>query len=434
MYAFALSNESFNEVVDPVADIDIGADQQTLAKIRDCLKVLGQYAVSFNDQRAVCQAQVKSLIENCDIALDDRYPIQSFTQAPTSQNLSVVTESVLHRAGSVVADLVKKTWELIVKFLKWLSEAFRNIFSREKHVQRRVQLIKVLHEANKEAAAAVGKNHPHVDTHGPEAQALLDAQAAYSEAVQLYQDNMTALAQNMLSEDFYLGILKGIALVLIRLTDIIRMKSEELEKTLITDPKSSTMLYTELAQLSEPLPINPPLNKYQAQWGALAGAKNLAEFMTAFKHGTDQLHHDRPSGSMDWEIAAAVVTAPNSAFAEPLVPVPDILFQWTDKLMQRVDTFKTPEVLKRIEPKHAALYEAALQAMSDEIYAMVDYAQAANIALDTQSSIVTRIQQCETAEYNLLRETAKIHPDATVLEKLNAIQANLRNKIVLRQQ
>jgi hypothetical protein len=408
--------------------LDIGLDETQLKQLSQVLKLLGQYAASFDDQRAVCQAQVKQLVEECEITLDQRYPLASFTKAPSPQNLSVVTESVMGRAGQVLVELANKVWEVIVKMLRWVIDAFKHLAKRERKIAKRVELVRHLHQANTEVKHLSGGAVSDED-----AEALHAAHEKLLEAEENYQTHLTALGMELLSEGKFVAAIKAIALNMAKMVDLTERKANEVVRSLQTLKKLGHVVPNDIAQVAEPLPIIAGLKVAQNNWNALANADTWPDLMLRFKEATDQLHADDPKGVMEWKIAAAVVVSPRSALAEPLVPIPDLIWKYVEKMEAEINNFRQLDFVKAVDPKYAALVESMFTSLTADLHALIDYGQAANLALDSQAFIVDAIYRCEAAEFELARLEVRASRNPTAVEKLNEIQRNLHSKIILRE-
>lgn len=404
--------------------VDLTDEQEFLRKLLGTMQLLNQFQSSFDDERAVCQAQVKALIDECEMSLDDRYPLQSFTQAPSPQNLSIVTEGIFRRSATVVVNLIKKVVEMIKKMFSWIIAAIKNIFSRQKAVHQRVVMVKVLATANAEVK-------PVTDPLPAASPAVQQAQAALDTAVGRFGDFYSELAHTLLTQSPYLGAIKGISLFMPKIAELLGMKLG-LAETFLKDTNQDRGIFAmNLTKLAVPLPIMR-LEQVAERYSPLKNKNTLLEFFDALKAHTTALHSARPKGVMDWQVATAMVIDPRSGFDEPLVTIPDDIQRAFQVLITRIDALAHPDILGHIDPAMMGHYDAAMMSMLADAHALALYAEAINVVLDTQAGLAVSLFQCHKALFDLHRAKAQDSQDPTAINAINAIQHRLRETITNR--
>lgn len=411
------------ETLPALEALDVSNDTAQLNAMLDTLKLLAQFQVSFNDQKAVCQAQIKTLIENCDIALDDRYPLKSFTQAPSPQNLQVATESVLKRSGEVIKAFIKKAVEIIKQMIAWIRAAIKNFRARSGSVYKRVTITKAIHEANAELKPILA-SVPNV----PSDEEVTAAHAKLAAAIREYTDYSSGLAQSMLTEGPYLGLLKAIAFNMPKVVGFVNDKMAIAEKV-FDELKDPMVMAKQLSTLAEPLPsdaVGTSVTK-------LPNFQNttLLDFFENLYREAKQMHEDHPK-PMEWSIASAVVVDSRSGLAEPILPIPDEIDHVYGLLMERVEKLLSPNIQRFVDKSLSAHVDAAFTALVGDVQSLTIYAQIVNLFLDTQAGLVNALYKCEAAQFELYRTEGKVGGDAKVVERINAVQHHLRDLITRR--
>lgn len=412
----------FEDVV-ALAPVDVADERETLGKLKGLLEQLAIYQKSFEGEGKVCQAQVKHLVDECQIALDDRYPLASFTQAPSAVNLSAACEGVFRKAGDVIRELGHKAWELIKKMVAWLVAAFKNLIGRNRGVAQRVTVIAAVSAANEEV-----KSLDAVPSAG-EAEA---AEHKLADAIQVYKDYYSALAHAILTEDPFIGAVKAVSLLLPKQIGLITDKVALAEEVFRDVHRDRLMLAQQLATLGQPLPMGR-LEEVARRVPSLQGGHTLGEFFQRFRDTVNVLHDQHPKGQMDWPIAVKTVLDHGAGFAEPLVGIPDEIEHAYHQLLVKVEAVgHGSPVAEGIDPSLAAQYNAAIDAITHDVQSMTQYAAAVNTVLDTQAMVADALYRCVVAKWELNRAKAQESGDPHVVEQMNAVQRKLRAAIVTR--
>ncbi len=404
--------------------LEADSEWATLEAYKTTLETLSVFQDSLTPERGVCQAQVKALIDECQLVLEERTPLQSFTKDPSVQNLSVVTEGILHRAAQVTKDFIKKAGELIMKMLSWIMAFFKKLTNRHRTLHERVILLKAVKDANKEASAVVGNVHV-VD------EAITKAEQALQEAIQRYIDHSTALAAALLSEGPFLGAIKGIGLQMAHTPQYIADKVSLAVNALKEHPRDKYTMAQQLALLATPIPLSG-LERVAKSYHPLQNAPMLLDYFQQLKTHVAQLHDTHPAGQMEWQIASTVVVDPRSGFNEPLVPIPDDVYRVFEILNAKIEELMTDGVKANVDSSLEPAYQAAMMSLVGEVHALTFYVEAVNMVLDTQVSLAESLYRCQVAQFELYRAKGQISNDPAIVEALNKVQHTLRDQITRR--
>lgn len=402
-----------------VPQLDIRDDEAFLRKALDTLAVLDQFKISFNDQKAVCQAQIKALVENCEVSLDQRFPLVSYSQRPSAYGLDAATESILKRSGQLLLDILKKAGEVIVKILRWFRDLLKSLFGRAKQQRKRVVLIRTLSEANADAAPVARTVDPSFVPGGSE----------LSSAIKRYQDNYNGLAHAVLTEASIVGLLKATGLALPSLIKLLEDKVGLIEKVMSEREPNPGILAQTFANLTAPMPLGQ-LGNLAARYRAPIQANTLASFCDAVKAQIDQLHETLPANAMEWQIAVKVVTNPQSGFDEPVVAVPDAIEHAVDSLTERVVKLMGHSTLAQLPYDLSHQYEGALMTVVGDVQGLSHFAESVRLVLDCQFAVADSLYRCEVAQFESYRELAKSSNDEALVAEMNRIQHKLRASIM----
>lgn len=428
--------DAFNTpTVEALEPIDIGLDEQELKGLAHTLQVLHQYMATFNDQRAVCQAQVRQLIDECDIALDTRYPVQSFTKAPSEQNLSAVTEGVLQRIGSGFVEYCKKVWEFIKKVISWIVAAFKRLFKREEQVTHDVAVLREVRSASKQvksvssrgtakAEAASGWTQEDQDRHAERAAAVFHA------AVEHYRGQMTHMGMEMLTQGKYVAAIKSLSLGAGSMVKQLKTKLEEIERRINThNVGGAHPSFENFKDLTDVLKAPTATVDAVMRWLGMANrVEEWADIVRFFLANARSLSEEPPAGSvMEWDIAAAVIVNPNSGLAEPMVPVAGAVEDYVRDMEPIVEKMRTHPITRSIDPKHAPAAEEALDSFLEDVRSMLQFMEISNLTLDCQYHLVHSVARCSEAEFDV--DCAKHMVDEDTRDAVHEISKKLRVKI-----
>lgn len=411
----SLYTENFDAAADvPAVDVlDVTDDQELMRKLLDTMKLLNQFQVTFDDERAVCQAQIKTLMDECEISLDHRYPIKSFTQEPSPTNLQAATESVFRRAGTAVVDFIRKILEVMRKILTWIGKAIKSLFTRQRGTHARVVMTKHLAEANLEVKSVV-------DPLSEDSDEIHAAKDALEQAVSHYADFYSELAHALLTQSPYLGAMKATSLFVPKLAGLMDAKLKLAETSLSHAGNEPSILRGELTELATPMPLIK-LEDVARTFAPLKGKDTMLDYFEALKQLTAQMHDSHPKGQMDWLIAAAMIIDPRSGFDEPVIALPDAIQASFQSLLNRVDNVGRLDAPSKLDPSLLHLYEKAMMSLLSDVHALAMYVEAANVVLDTQASLATSLYQCHLALFSLNRAKVKDSNDATAVNAVNEI-------------
>lgn len=416
--------DAFNTpTLEDLKPLDIGLDENELKALSHNLQLLHQYTATFNDQRAVCQAQVKQLIEECDVALDQRYPLMSFTKAPSEQNLSVVTEGVLHRIGTAFVEFLKKFWEILKKVFGWIVNAAKRLVHRDREVIEQVVVIRSLREASKQVQEIQGSS-------GKDHGALMDK---FYTAVEHYHGQLTAMGLDMLHKGPYVAAVKALSLSVPKILKMLESKLIEIERRLNThNPSQDTPTKENFVGLSDPVPVPYALMAAMKTW--LHGSNDLeawVDVMDIFHTAASQLHQEAPHTTMEWDAAASVIIDPHSGLAEPMIPIADGVLDYVTEMDKLIDKFRNHPITQALEGRDASQAEDALDSYMDDVRALLKYMEVANFTLDTQYHLVDSVAKCAYAEFDV--QCAEHAVDEEAVKRIRAIRENLHTKIEARQ-
>lgn len=431
-----------------------GLDGETadLTALLETLKLLKQFQNQMNPEDGICRDEVKALMDTCQVGLDERYPLQSFTVLRSPQNYQAVTESIIKRTGEVVAEFFKKVLELIKKGLEWLGRAIKAVFSRGQHTKETVDKLAAVVEANAvveplvksvhlpdEPAEPAAHEPPHGEPiEGPQGsrKQIRSLTNQFHDAEALYHGIYTGLASALLSEKEFVGQIKYLGL---RLPDFINHVERRMDAMITAfrsiDDKAAFMGHLNAMASST---IDPTW--FHGKGGEIpelreaSKSDSFGEYMAELESLIHRLQGERPHEAADWHVAAKVMINADSGFADPFILMPDKVHQDLAVLENRVVRMSAPATLDNVferYPDVRDLYNTVVDQITDEFYGLMRLMDAAVIVTEAQTKLAMAVYNLEVLSYHLNLYRAELSKDAEIVKKVNEVQKSLRAKVSL---
>lgn len=427
--------------VAPTEAQEISDSKADLAKLLSTLTLLKDFQSQMNPETGICRDEVKALISNCQIGLDERFPMESFTVIRSPQNYQAVTESILRRAGEIVMDFFKKLIELIRKGVTWLIRAIKALFGREAHVKATVAKTADMVAANDEAdvvlrttPAAAAPAEP--QTHGPvhAASKVAELTQRHEAALAAYAACYNGIAEAMLTEKGFIGQIRFLGLKLPELLYHVEKRLDSMRAAMddVTDKlKFTGHLNNMLALVIEPSWFHNKGGEI-AEMKDATKAETIGAYMQILEDLIRRLKNEKPAGQADWHVAAKVVINPDTGFADPFVMMQSHLSAQADVLEKRVMALSAPLTMDGVFDRHPDLrnlYDRVVGQLTDEFYAVLRFFDVAVMVTETQARLASAIYNLEATAYQLKLAKAEETQNPELIKRLNTIQQGLREKV-----
>lgn len=80
----------------------------------EALDVIERIDANVRQEGVVSRSQMQALVDTCNIALDDRYPLASYTEEPSTEGLEMALEAI----GGAIIDGIKKAAKAVIAFFQ----------------------------------------------------------------------------------------------------------------------------------------------------------------------------------------------------------------------------------------------------------------------------------------------------------------------------
>lgn len=444
-----------DEVVTPSTE-DIDASKADLASLLETLTLLKQFQGQMNPEEGICRDEVKALMDTCQVGLDERYPLESFTQMRSPQNYQVVTESIVRRAGQIVVDFFKRLLELLRKGVAWLVRAVKALFAREQHVKETVAKTEAVMKAN-EAAETILKDTPPIDMQaevekgglvaahpqggfeqgeGPQQDAakIRTLVHTFQQTLSDYNGIYNGIASALLSEKEFLGQIKYLGL---KLPELLYHVEKRLDAVVAAfrEIDNKTSFVGHLNGLKA-MALDP--SWFHGKGGEIpelreaAKSESFGQYMAELEDLVRRLQAERPHEAADWRVAARVITNPDTGFSDPFVLLQKHLIVQAAELEERVTRLSAPLILESVfdrYPDVRDLYDEVIGQLSDEFFGILRFFDVATIVTETQTKLAMAIYNIEVTAYQLNLARAERTQDRAIIGQINEIQRGLRAKV-----
>lgn len=407
--------EPLNE--EPVPALDESNERDQLRTLLDQLRVLTKISDSITESRKVSRSQVQELVGTCNVALDSRTPVMSYTAQPSEQNYDFACEGVVSRAGEIARSIVQHAAELIRKIIRWLVEQFERLTGRNSAVRQRTAYTTEVQEASTEAKQAG------ID----EASASPASRETLSKAVEAYTKGYSELTHTLLSDGPLLGLVRSLGLALPKYVEQADQKLLYTEQTFDTQ-QDEKLFVQSLVQIATFLPIDE-LTHLAAKFPVLVNQPHLAEYLSGLKSLVEDMRHSYHQKPMDWQVAVRTVVDPSAHFDDPMVPMPDRILTRFRAMEKRIEKLVAKRDSLATNPHLAGYVDQAMVALVGDVHGLMFYVEAVNLVLNSQATLVNQLYQCSVAQFNVYRSAAEETQKPEWVEAINAIQKKLKQNL-----
>lgn len=441
---------------DLVVDEDFAPENDLafLEKMRDTLSLLSQYASTFDDEQAVCQAQIKTLVESCGIKLNDRYPVESFTQLPSAQNFQPAMEGLLNSIVGQVKAFFGEVWDFILKTLDWIGDFFKRLLNLKDKaaIKEAVARTKTFSEQFTDLMNNVGAVKVVLDKVSP------DTRLQYQQALDAYESQMSELGEMILEEDPIIGVVKGLLFNVMDGLASLASRVQEASSGIETAIQSSNGIYPpELKAKLLTAETGSNFEKFVSEVPeAKDKAKTLDELL-AVLYQVVKTAADTPAGKkekagyvgvMPWEVALHTVADGAKRFEGDVVPLAAEVPKLIDGIKKHIQQARSKEeglialMNKRVKRSEASQkmavfnaireFKEVLMAITKEASGYNRYTGLVGLLNTEQTAVLRIIGRMASITWNVYVEFAKVENNPHVIEAVNKAAKLFDHKVFTR--
>lgn len=416
-------------------DIDVSDEQAGWTRVVDNLKTLDSYYDEISRTGGISRDHARVLVQECGVAMGERYPLQSFTDVASRTNLGVAMESMVDRTAKLVFELLQKAADLLLKVVAWVVDLIKNRRDRSRRTAQKTESIRVVGEANKELAEAGVGN---VDTSGAAAKDVAAAQSAVTSAVEIYEHNFNDLVADIITSGEFSRMVREVSNTVFDFAPLLRDKLMLFDKVLRTqvrpgDTTGNMMEVSELRTIATSIPVDGiVMLMRRGKLDVIAGKDGkprLAEAMRVLFDAYQQRRMGRDYDPVNIQIVADYLTATHSAVIAPFMLAPDETSRTMGEIKRELQR------IRNLQPSHMApaenreAFQQAVAVLTEEVNAMQLFISVIEGCSLTQDRLVDDIWRYETAQFQLNRAKAGVSNNSSLVDEVNRIQGTLRSTL-----
>ena len=413
-----------------ISEVDVSEEQDAWTRIVGSLETLDSYYDEIAKSGGIDRDQARVLVEECGVMMQERYPINSFTEVASRTNFSVAMESIIDRNAQLLVELLKKAAEILLKILRWVLDLVTARRARSQQTARKTLSIQAVDQANRDLREA-GVENVMEDDGG---KGSVAASSIVTTAVETYEANFNDLVADLLTSGRFTGMARELSHTVFEFAPLLRDKLMLFDKVLRTnvrhgDVAGNTVEISELRTIAMPIPITSV--KMLMQRGGVdvrasgEGKPTLSDAMRRLFDIYQQLRLGREYDPVDIRVVADYLSATNSRVVTPFFLAPDEIAKSMREItqeLQRIHSFE-PSKVAPVENREA--FQAAVAVLTEEVNALRMFIAVIEGCSAMQDRLVDDIWRFETAQLQYYRAKAGASNNSALVDQVNQIQREL---------
>lgn len=383
-------------------ELDVSCEQLALTRIEETLELLDCKLTQISVEGRISRAEASALVERYAVQFDERYPLASFTQSPSSTNLTVAQEGVARTAGRYLLDLIKRAGEMMKKVFLWIIKLFDFSGPKLKAAQKRIDNIKTVSAA-------------HDELHSQGIAATDARMESLERLVEKFNDRYNALTHDMLSTGEMLAEIKKMTPFVQTLETSIHNRLEHLRHILTilpTDPKDDASFEAnaqDMLKRPEKGTSKEIMREFDARF-------------TTFK--VQEVSHP-----LSIRIALERVAAGHNSLAEPMVP--KVIMDHYAKLeeyMRQLTGLRIPPNVTCTQTTNQIVGKLTTRVL-DDVMALKVYVSTVNIYSTERDRLLTALWEFVTASYQAAYTAGMADTDPEKRDVTKRVTARMKSRM-----
>jgi hypothetical protein len=403
-------------------ELDFSAESLAVSQVGDALKVLDDHYDEIARVGGISRPQAQSLVAECGAQFGNRYPLESFSQIPSTTNLSVAMEGIIEAGGKLLMDLLRRAAALLMQIIRWCIDLVKAQTARAKQFMRVHHNLEVVHGQNevlRTSGVIKGPDSPTSST----PKELLEASERLETATKNYEETANRLTSDILEHGPMGQMVRELSVAVLGILPKVEEKLKLFEHVL-TSP-SHTGAGEDLAQYSQLKTVATPIDtaglarsvgRYfhdDHNTGSVGGMLNAV--YRALADMTTEGGEDRPGIDQ----VVAIVSDPKGQFAAPFVVVPDQAARQLEAMEHRLRRLQSIEPSNQATDKIRAAFQEAISSVTDDIQGLRSYFLAVRLCISAQERLLHDALAYETALFELNRIRASLSKNSEAIEAVN---------------
>lgn len=396
-------------------------DLTEVNQVRDAMRILDGYYGQIASAGQVSRRQAQALVAECGVQFDERYPDNSFTEAPSPTNYAITMESILRAGGRMVMDLIRKAAELLMKIVAWCIQTAKEQFSRTKNYLRVRENLGTVHAQVVAVRDLPGVKAAEAMDHPPHE--LAAARQALAGAVSRYEDGFTRLSSDLQMHGPLTRLIRDLSVAALGIIPKVDDKLTLFDKVLTTHTHGDAT--DELAQLSQLKTIATPLEASGLRrmadkvLDAHDPQQTAGEVLTSVYRRVAEFAGDSAEDRPTLDQLVEQITDQQDVFTAPFVVIPQQAVRQLESLEQKLRRLQGIEPSAQASDKIREAFSNAVTSVSQDIQGIRSYFIAVRYCIGTQERMLHDALAYESAYFELQRVGASVSKDPTTIEEVN---------------
>lgn len=392
-------------------DIDLMVDQGEIDLIRSDLTVLDRYYSDIARVGAVSRDQAKTLVSDCGVQFDERYPMNTFTDQPSAVNVTLTMEGMASSIVRMLWEMIKKAAAILAKIARWIMEVVRRALGFRKDSEKGLT-----------ATLAIKAAVTRLENMIPEIQdtpAILSAKRHLEEMSVNYSGNYNDLVADMLTDETFSSVVRYVGLDLLQFHEVIEMKMR-LYRDLIRSPQlnqndlaSNTSLMAQLRTIAEPIQ-GQRIQEYLKTAGVDTRSNTLFDALTGLRQYQIELREAKNSSIITPEDATRRLVNECEMFIAPFAADMEAWLRITDHLTKALQDLLHTNPAGLVSQDTMRAYAKTFDVIEKEIQALRIFIVIAEACRTVRDNIIHDLFEVAKAEIAVMKTKVEASQDVAV--------------------
>lgn len=424
-------------------EVDIASEQRDWTRILDALEVLDSYYEEITRAGGVSREQAQSLVQECGVAMGERYPPQSFTEIASRTNLTVAMEGMVDRSCQLIFELLKKAADLFMRVVEWVLQLMRQRRERQRQMMDRTRSIASVGQANQDLKLAG------IDLSSLNEDQKLEVETsadAVENAADVYETNFNDLTAEILQSGTFPRLVRSLAFTAFEYAPLIRDKLTLFDKILrhpvrLGDASGNMIQMSELRTIATPIPASNVLSiisQYRFDDGQRSlirehankdDKETLLSAMQALFDKYKELRMGKEYDPVEIDLVSNYLADNEKSVIVPFILAPQEVIRTLDEIHHELERIRQYQASLHLAPENHEAFRTAVMVLTDEVSALKTFGIVALGCSDCQDRLVDDVWRYSMAVFQLNRSIAGASRNPSLIEKVNHVQAQLRTML-----
>lgn len=412
-------------------DFDLTLEQDETAQLEVQLRTLDTYYSEIAAAGSISRDQARALVQQCGLDMGPRYPLNSFTEIPSTTNLSVTMDSMFETSARLVIDLIKQAARLFIKLLMWVIELIKKHRATQASAAKTNERISLVKDA-KRKMDATGIDQAEVPPSGEEA--VGKVRETLERAEEGYQNAFNDLVADFVGDGEFLRFVQWLDINMLALSSTFAQKQELFYKVLLTPYRNPSATLIQIGELRTIALEIPSIEmRRRAESVTLKHAKpnfeTVADIMRTMVEEARALRQAHEFEAPDAMTASDVINGNVNNLMSPLPMAPAETQRTVEGLLRATKDISTISPSPIATPELRQAFLEAQRRVNEEAMIMQHFWTILMIVSDTRDRFFNAMYERVMSDVALSRAMAQVTKDPLLFQKVQKILIDLSNNM-----